>query len=199
MDRHYILQSFIQKNKYTSYLEIGVDNGWLFRNIQIPLKESIDPALGQYSHASPTYKMTSDEFFDQYKNKKYDIIFIDGLHESHQVDKDIKNSLKCLNEGGKVVLHDCSPLSKRAETIPRPGPGVWNGDVWKSFVKFNYYNHQNYNCYVINTDHGVGVIERGVGKCNYKLPQDLNYEWLELNRKSALNLISKDEFLSIFI
>ena len=194
MDRHYILQSFINKNNYTSYLEIGIDNGALFKKIQIPLKESVDPAQGQYSHASPTYKMTSDDFFEQYKDKKYDIIFIDGLHESHQVDRDIKNSLKCLNEGGKIVLHDCSPLSKIAETVPRPGPGVWNGDVWKSIVKFNFNNYQNYNSYVIDTDHGVGVIERGVGKCNYKLPQDLNYEWLELNRKSALNLISKDEF-----
>lgn len=194
MDRFNILQNFINKNNYKSYLEIGVDNGRLFNSIRIPLKESIDPALGQYRNAQPTYKMTSDEFFEQNKDKKYDIIFIDGLHESHQVDKDIKNSLNALNEGGKIVIHDCSPLTKRAETVPRPGPGVWNGDVWKSFVKFNYYNHQNYNCYTINTDHGVGVIEKGVGQCNYQLPEKLEYGWLVENREQALNLISVDEF-----
>ena len=194
MDKSHILQNFINKNNYKSYLEIGLDYGLLFNKISIPFKESIDPALANYSHAMPTYKMTSDEFFDQYKDKKYDIIFIDGLHESHQVDKDIKNSLKVLNEGGRILLHDCSPLSKRAETVPRPGPGVWNGDVWKSIVKFNFHNHQEYNSYVIDTDHGVGVIEKGVGQCNYQLPEKLEYEWLVNNRKVALNLISVDEF-----
>jgi hypothetical protein len=194
MDRSHILQNFINKNDYKSYLEIGVDSGWLFKKINIPLKESVDPAKGQYASAKPTYKITSDEFFKTYKDKKYDIIFIDGLHESHQVDKDIKNSINVLNEGGKIVMHDCSPSTKRAETVPRPGPGVWNGDVWKSFVKFNYHNHQDYNCYVIDTDQGVGVIEKGVGQCDYQLPKELEYEWLVENRKQALNLISKDEF-----
>lgn len=194
MDRSHILQYFINKHNYKSYLEIGVDSGWLFNRIDILFKESIDPAIGQYLNAKPTYRMTSDLFFETYKDKKYDIIFIDGLHESDQVDKDIKNSLKALNEGGKVLLHDCSPLSKRAETVPRPGPGVWNGDVWKSIVKFNFHNHQEYNSYVIDTDQGVGVIEKGEGQCNYKLPEKLEYEWLVKNRKEVLNLISVDEF-----
>jgi len=198
MNRGNIINKFIQKYKYETYLEIGVDGGWLFNSIGIKNKESVDPALGQYSHANPTHKMTSDEYFENCCKVKYDIIFIDGLHESHQVDKDIKNSLKCLNDGGRVLLHDCSPPNEKAQMVPRPGPGVWNGDVWKSLVKFNIENHDEYNVYVVDTDHGVGVIEKGKGVCNIEMPEELDYKWLSKNRKDALNLISVKEFNSKF-
>ena len=91
MKRHEIINLLITKNNYKSYLEIGLDNGFNFSRIEINNKISVDPALGQYSHANPTYKLTSDDFFSQNKNR-YDIIFIDGLHHSEQVYKDIKNS-----------------------------------------------------------------------------------------------------------
>lgn len=198
MNRKDILQKFIDKYQYKSYLEIGLAGGWLFNQINIPFKESVDPALGQYKDSKPTYKMTSDKFFLSYPHKKYDIIFIDGLHESHQVDKDIKNSLKALNKGGKILLHDCSPESKEDQIIPRQKSGVWNGDVWKSFVKFNAENYKNYNMYVINTDFGVGVIEKGKGKFNLQIPTLLEYEWFNENRIDALNLISIQEFNSQF-
>ena len=44
-------------------------------------------------------KITSDDFFKQNK-KKYDCIFIDGLHTYKQVKNDILNSIKfmiCIN------------------------------------------------------------------------------------------------------
>ena len=57
--------------------------------------------------------MTSDEFFDFLRtnefDRKYDVIFIDGLHKSYQVKKDILNSLQFLNPKGYIVLHDCNP------------------------------------------------------------------------------------------
>ena len=92
MKRYEIINLLIVKNGYKSYLEIGLDNGLNFSKIKIDNKKSVDPALGQYSHAKPTYKLTSDDFFKQNKDK-YDIIFIDGLHHSEQVYRDIKNSL----------------------------------------------------------------------------------------------------------
>ena len=147
MQRFEIINTFIRNNNFKNYLEIGVFEGRNIREIIAEHKDGVDPTteLGR-SIPEINYPITSDEFFGMLKGHdiKYDIIFIDGLHESHQVDKDIKNSLKVLNEGGRILLHDCSPLSKRAETVPRPGPGVWNGDVWKSIVKFNFHNHQEY-------------------------------------------------------
>jgi predicted O-methyltransferase YrrM len=39
--------------------------------------------------------------------KKFDIVFVDGLHIEEQSTKDIHNALKVLNENGTIVVHDC--------------------------------------------------------------------------------------------
>lgn len=196
MQRFDIINSFIQKNGYKSYLEIGVSNGLNFNKIKIQSKQSVDPALGMYKDSHPTYKMTSDEFFEKHPDKKFDIIFIDGLHHSEQVDKDIDNSLKSLNDGGVIVLHDCNPTTKEIQLIPRE-TSIWLGDVWKSFVTFKENNKSNYQCYVIDTDFGCGVIQNGKTGVSINLPDELTYEWLDKNRKEALNLISIEEFKSM--
>jgi len=196
MQRFDIINSFIKKYGYSRYLEIGVANGDTFRTVNIQHKESVDPATGRYSSARPTYTMTSDEFFEKYPEKTYDIIFIDGLHHSEQVDKDIENSLNVLNEGGTIVLHDCNPTSKEEQIIPRETTR-WTGDVWKSFVTFKENNKSNYQCFVVNTDCGCGVIQNGKTDVSINLPDELTYEWLDKNRKEALNLISIEEFKSM--
>ena len=92
MKRYDLINYYIQKYHLNSFLEIGHWKGECFKNVICNIKESIDPNI----ECNATYKITSDEFFKNY-NKKYDIIFIDGLHECEQVDRDIKNSLKHLN------------------------------------------------------------------------------------------------------
>jgi hypothetical protein len=193
MRRTDIINSFISKYNYKTYLEIGVSDGSNFKLVNIDFKESVDPAEDntEYSIAKPTYRMTSDEFFEKYPDKKYDIIFIDGLHHSEQVDKDIENSVKALNEGGVIVLHDCNPIEEIHQRVPRETP-IWNGDVWKSFVKFKE-NNLDWDCYTINTDWGCGVLKKRKSK---NLPQNMNYWWLATNRIHALNLISVDDFLN---
>lgn len=187
MRRTDIINTFIEKYEYKSYLEIGVSNGANFNGVNIDLKESVDPAKGEYEHADPTYKMTSDEFFNKYPDKKYDIIFIDGLHHSDQVDKDIENSVKALNPNGSIVLHDCNPHEEIHQRVPRESE-YWNGDVWKSFVKFRH-NNPSFDCYTVNTDTGCGVI-----RPKRDLPEDLTYDWLVENRNYALDVITPDEF-----
>lgn len=196
MQRFDIINSFIQKYGYSHYLEIGVSNGDTFRNIKIQHKESVDPAMGRYNTANPTYKMTSDEFFEKYPEKKYDIIFIDGLHHSEQVDKDISNSLNILNENGVIILHDCNPTSEEEQLVPRETTR-WLGDVWKSFVSFKSLNKLNYECFVVDTDCGCGVIRDGKTSLDIELPEKLTYQWFNKNRKQALNLISIQDFKQI--
>jgi hypothetical protein len=196
--RYDIINRLIQKYKYTTYLEIGLANGDNWNKINISSKESVDslPIL------TPTYKMTSDEFFQQ-NTKKYDIIFIDGLHHSDQVDRDIQNSLNVLNDGGFIVLHDCSPTTEVMQRVPQV-PGAWTGDVWKSIVKFIHMSDyiKEYNCFVIDTDYGCGVITNHQLFPNLKkldLPTELTYNWLVENRKTALNLVSYDEFNKVIL
>ena len=56
--------------------------------------------------------------------RRYDLVFVDGLHIADQVERDIVNSLAALAPGGMVVLHDCNPKSRKAARrrlhAPRP-------------------------------------------------------------------------------
>jgi predicted O-methyltransferase YrrM len=52
--------------------------------------------------------MYSDDYF-KINDDKYDIIFIDGLHEYRQVLKDIINALNNLTHTGVVLLDDVIP------------------------------------------------------------------------------------------
>jgi hypothetical protein len=101
--------------------------------------------------------MTSDQFFAQ-NAEKFDLVFIDGLHWSEQVIRDIMGSLVCLNNGGIIVLHDCNPQTAFAEAYP-PVPGYigdWNGDVWKAIVHFRQI--PIVDTIVGDFDHGCGII-----------------------------------------
>lgn len=193
MSRTDIINFLIKKNNYNTYLEIGVDYGENFNRIDCKFKESVDPANDNYSHANPTHKMTSDEYFDKIdgQNIIWDIIFIDGLHHQDQVDRDIMNSLKFLSDNGTIVVHDCNPESEEYQKVPRSSKR-WNGDVWKSFVKFR--SSSDYECLTIDTDEGVGIIRKnkpGGDKFEY----DLTYDSLCKNRKNYLGLISINDFL----
>jgi hypothetical protein len=192
MTRTEIINLFIKKYGYRTYLEIGVADGSNFNLIEVGMKESVDPAERntEYEIAKPTYNMTSDDFFLKHTDKKYDIIFIDGLHHSNQVDKDIENSIKSLNAGGVIILHDCNPIEEIHQRVPRE-TAAWNGDVWKSFVKFKN-NNLDWDCYTIDTDWGCGVLK----KRNFEnLTDDMTYWWFSGNRKRLLNLITVSDFL----
>jgi hypothetical protein len=115
-----------------SYLEIGVWTGETFKHINSNNKDGVDP--GQYCDCSlVNYKMTSDEFFSNHIQKKYDIIFIDGLHTAYQVTKDIYNSINNLNDGGWIILDDVFPHCEyEQERLNLRKSGSQTGDVWKA-------------------------------------------------------------------
>ncbi len=174
--RFQIIQTIIDFKKYKSYLEIGCDRNQSFSNISIDKRVGVDPVEGG------TLKMTSDEFF--LKNKEnFDIIFIDGLHEYNQVMRDIKNSLKFLNQNGVILLHDCLPRNIWNQIFPRINSD-WNGDVWKSIVHLRTFNH--IDTYTFIADRGIGVI---FPRSNRKI---LNLK----NRSDFKNLRYKDYFIN---
>ena len=126
-----LINYFIRERGFRSFLEIGTDAGDTFRAVDCLRKVSVDP------NADATFRMTSDQFFDS-NREKFDIVFVDGFHEWHQAHRDAKNSLRCLNKGGVVVMHDCAPTSvecaRHLEIYERP-TGPWCGDVWVAFLK----------------------------------------------------------------
>ena len=133
LQRWDIINNFITARNYRSFLEIGTDKGDTFDKINAPVKVSVDP-----NPESPaTYIATSDEYFQANTDDKFDIIFIDGLHEHNQVWRDITNSLNHLNKNGVIIMHDCNPQSEREgaySNVPITAYS-WQGTVWKAFVK----------------------------------------------------------------
>ena len=80
-------------------------------------------------------------------------------HLEKDVDVDITESLKILNKGGLIVMHDCNPPTEQHQ-LESPVLGQWNGTAWKSFVKLRFLN-ENLKMYTIDTDWGCGVIMKG--------------------------------------
>ena len=77
-ERVSVINQIISKYNFVNpdYLEIGVQHGITFKLVNSTNKDGVDPCIyGKYDFIN--YKMTSDEFFKNHINKKYDIIFID--------------------------------------------------------------------------------------------------------------------------
>jgi len=196
--RHEVIQALINKIEAKSYLEIGIGNAKGFKKRKCSHKVSVDPCVSDGAKLlkesdMPTYKMESDKFFAQNK-ESFDVIFIDGLHIADQVKKDIINSLNFLNHGGFIVCHDMSPITKDMQSVPKAnvGPG-WTGDCWKAWVNIRSHN-PNLKMFVVDTDLGCGVIQRGAQELLDLKGLELTYENLNRNRKEWLNLISVEDF-----
>jgi len=201
MKRWDVINWLIRAHGYSCYLEIGLSDGKNFGRVQCKQKESVDPAQDRYDHAKPSYKMTSDAFFETVaatQRKTYDLVFIDGLHEADQVDRDIVGALACLAPGGTVMLHDCNPQDEARQRVPRI-QRAWNGDVWKSAVRFRA-RQDVYGCIVVDADEGLGIIREDIhSDFRLTLPETLTWPWLEMNRVQALGLISKKKFLARYL
>jgi len=189
--RTQVLNTLATARSYKTYLEIGVGLKDNFNGVLVEHKESVDPAH------DATYAMSSDDFFaGPGKDKRWDLIFIDGYHVADQVRRDIDNSLACLNEGGAVVLHDCLPPSEDAQRVP-PVQVLWTGDVWKAWA-WNRMYRPDLSMRVVDVDLGCGVIERGAQKC-FPKTEVLDYQFLVNNKAELLNLVSWDTWKYFYV
>lgn len=217
MNHTEIIQYLIDKYNYQSYLEIGLDNpNNNFLKINCKYKESVDPYYDDWTVDANgymgndvkefimqkilTYRMTSDEMFTHLpEDKKYDIVFIDGYHNEFQVERDIINSLKHLNKGGRIVVHDCIPGSEEegAEAVPQPPYyGAWMGTVWKAIPKLQ---SNGIDYYVIDTDCGCGVLKFDGDPNDLVIPPPASYEYHDVFgneqiRNVLLHVINEEMF-----
>ena len=111
---------FLQTNRnFENYLEIGCDQDQLFSKVNIKNKIGVDPVSGG------NVRKLSDNFFSTNK-VKFDLVFIDGLHEYKQVKQDITNSLKFLNPDGIIlvptVFQPYEPKHTTTFSLPLPLP-----------------------------------------------------------------------------
>ena len=192
MQRFDIINALIRKNGYKRYLEIGTQADKCLYLVNCEYKCGVDPepVLHYDNNSNEFHKMTSDEYFRQNKDK-YDIVFVDGLHENNQVRRDIQNSLQILSPGGTIVVHDCNPKEEINQRVPMPHVGSWNGDVWKAWIWFRHLGMLE--MFVVDADEGCGVIRRG-WQTALDGKYDITFEEFAEKRKELLNLISVEEW-----
>ena len=162
----------------------------LFEKIKIDYKIGVDPYSGG------NFRGTSNFFFSQ-NNRKFDCIFIDGLHEYDQVCNDLENSLNCLKENGIILLHDTLPANIHQQAVPRYKI-IWNGDVWKSIVRYRIKN----DCDIVTCkiDHGVSVVQKIINKKPLKNIdildcKKLNFRDFYENHKEYMRIMSYKEVI----
>ena len=177
----------VSKYKDCKYLEIGVANNIVFNSIPLKIenKFGVDPMTGG------NFRMTSDEFFKANSHLKFDVIFIDGLHEYEQCQRDCLNSIKHLNKDGIIFFHDLLPRSFYEENVPRK-QSKWSGDVWKVGVELA--NSKEAEFKIINIDHGIGVLKLKEN-FQYQKMNNLKKESFKdfLVYKKKLPIVSSDE------
>jgi len=212
MTRFEIIQAYIDKYDYTNYLEIGIDHPSLcFDNISVKNKVGVDPK--KIVHPNVLYG-TSDLLFETLvkdntfshipplkfleERKKFDIIFIDGLHIDWQVQRDIENSLEFLEEGGTIVMHDCLPASAETATEQYTEP-AWYGTCWKAFA-FMRMTRPDLSMFTIDTDCGCGVIRKGEQQIHKYLPHcKRNWDLHEKNNKEIMNVVSPEQWYNEYL
>ena len=202
--RYDLMNKIIRKFGFKKYLEIGVCvPSDCFDMIQVEDKVGVDPGL-ENPENPVKYQMESDTFFERLDNglldlprdHKWDLIFIDGLHISHQVLKDVENSLNHLNEGGYIMLHDCNPttyFNQREDYYIDGKQMPWTGTVWKT-IYYLRTHRPDLKVGVINPGWGVGVIRREQTDPIPFSNQFYEYNKMAANRRESIGLMEVSEF-----
>lgn len=202
-----VIQQVIAASGAKRYLEIGVERGINFFQIEAQSKFAVDPAFKIPGGANDFechqfFEMTSDQFFESLPAEiiehGIDIALVDGLHTYEQALRDVENCLKHLNPGGLIVMHDCLPASavesapslKAAQAMP-DFKNAWTGDVYKAVVHLRAQRPDIFVA-VLDSDHGVGLVMTGQPESRLSVDlesiQQLSYEELRLAPGHWLNL-----------
>jgi len=190
---------------HRTYLEIGcrgVKVGECFNKVLIhTMKHGVDPQPMEHEEYPGDnvvlHEMTSDQFFTtMLRQLTFDTIFIDGLHTSAQVMKDVRNSLLRLNDGGAIICHDCNPRHSHMQRTGR------NGTCWQAIVELRC-TALDVDVCVINADQGLAVIRKRDELRTVPALQITNKDWrswlwFKKNREHALNLQSVQQFNTWF-
>lgn len=193
MTRPELLNLIAKQIDAKSYLEIGVQTGKTFRRVDVERKVGVDP--DPLSEA--TVLLKSDQFFRRNK-EKFDLVFVDGLHEASAAYVDTINSLNFLNDGGIIVLDDVAP-KKEEWTTKEPTAFHWTGDVWKSWIRLcaelGEYN-KSHELILLDEEFGLGVIipkeiAKKSGSKLKSLPVNLNWNWFDENRESLFSSLDE--------
>ncbi len=132
-----------------TYLEIGTETGASLALVNCDAI-AVDPRFQLQVSATGNrrrtffFQMPSDAFFATENvrdllGQPVDMIFLDGMHRSEFLLRDLIGAESVCHRRSLILLHDCVPLNPRMALRQRiPGdpsegvpPSFWTGDVWK--------------------------------------------------------------------
>ena len=150
------IEAIVVIKRPKSYLELGLYTGETFNRLSKYFKDKED-IVGVDMLLEPIiqgtfYKMSTDDFFKQNK-KTFDMIFIDADHKYRSVKKDFENSIKILNTGGIILLHDTDPEN---DSLFNDG---YCGDCYKIVKELE--NDERYNIITLPIEEaGLSIVTR---------------------------------------
>lgn len=222
LSRQGILQRAVNRLKARRYLEIGVDDGSLFRAIDVRERIGVDPippaenvVKACRKRRTAYFQMPSDEFFATEAKRTLsngvDVVFVDGLHTFDQAYRDCVHALEYLSPGGLLFVHDCLPISEAeavaadnyaaAKALSLSGwTGDWTGDVWRAIVRLRAERH-DLETVVFDCDHGIAAVRRAPNTSGLKLSNEqvraLTYGDLCASPQALLGLRPAGELLTL--
>lgn len=131
------------------YLEVGTETG---ASLSLVGCDAIAVDPGFQLKVSPTgnrrrtffFQMPSDVFFatenvSQLLGGPLDMVFLDGMHRSEFLLRDLIGAEAVCHSRSLILLHDCVPLNPRmamrkwlpGDPAEKDTAGFWTGDVWK--------------------------------------------------------------------
>lgn len=174
-------------NQNNKYLEIGVEYGECFNEVHFINKTGVDPDPKFECKNGHIVKLTSDDYFSQLSNDfVFDVIFIDGMHQTEYVLRDFNNSLCHLSNFGQIFVDDILPLNVN-EQLKIPNKhyyenGIlkygenWTGDVWKVI----YHILKNYRQHLESFTYFYNINFRGIGAFKFKNTFQINNDEIEI-------------------
>ena len=160
MDRTGIINRIARQIRARPYLEIGGQGGVNFGRVRGPTRVGVDPDPG----SGGTIHLPSDAYFARLDSERsdpdkpdttFDLVFVDGLHHSDQVLRDIENAVRYLTPGGVIVVHDCDPPTEGSATRVQSG-GVWCGDVYRGWLRYRATSKRE--TFTVDADLGCGIV-----------------------------------------
>lgn len=193
LKKYDIINRLIKTFNYKSYLEIGVKLGEVLKLINCEHKVGVDPVPNEYV----THVMTSDEYFAQLpEDVKFDIILVDGMHLWEYCYRDINNALNHLSPNGIIICHDMNPYYEMYNSRVNYTE-LWNGDVWRAFVKMRTERSDVFSCMIEDCDYGLGIICFGEQE-PLKLDKpfdELLYADFAKDKKYLMNTVKVKDFI----
>ena len=187
----FLINDLISDLNYKSYLELGVSVGESWKLISCENKIGVDNNINVANEFVGVVHSTTDDYFLNNKDK-FDLIYIDALHEKNQVYKDFKNSFDALNDSGVIIFHDINPFDISQTYFNS------SGDVFELWIELS----KTYKVYTMIIELGESFDSVGIfiKSENHKFidieVKDYTYQFFSENRDKFISYLNYEEIIN---